>query len=68
MTFEDLQDSIPVFYCMSCGREVYRGSTIYELKEKGDVCSECFSEYVQNLLKTNADFVADEMGINYTNL
>ena len=52
----------PQCVCPRCGEDV--GDYIYTTDD-GDMCGECFAEYIKDCLETNPQLVADAFGIAY---
>lgn len=48
--------------CPRCGEDI--GNYVYTTDE-GDMCSECFAEYIKDCLETNPQLVAEAFGIAY---
>ena len=52
----------PQYVCPCCGEDI--GDYIYTTDD-GDMCGECFAEYIKDCLETNPQLVADAFGIAY---
>lgn len=58
----DRQQDPPAHICPECQGELFPGDSVYHM-DGGDVCGECFEDWVRDLLATSPALLAHRLGI-----
>ncbi len=53
----------PSHICAQCQEELFPGDKIYSIPY-GPVCSECFDDWIRDLLATSPSILADQLGVD----